>query len=74
MFIFVDVNVINMTREETKIDVVMAEKGVRFDSHLAEKIGIPNSTLANRLRGDISMKTLEDISKALDVTVKDLLK
>lgn len=63
-----------MTRSDTRIDIVLAEKGITRDYQLAEKLNITPSSLSERLSGTISTDTLTKISNALDVTIKDLLK
>jgi len=63
-----------MTREETNIDQLMLDKGIRRDNELADLMELSASGLHNRLKGNISTKTLEDLSKIFDVTIKELIK
>lgn len=63
-----------MTRSETNIDVVLAKNGIRKDKDLAGLMGISPASLSARLSNNISTKTLEDISKVLNVPLIDLIK
>jgi DNA-binding Xre family transcriptional regulator len=63
-----------MTRSETNIDVVLAKNGIRKDKDLAKLMDISPASLSARLSNNISTKTLEDISKALNVPLIDLIK
>lgn len=64
-----------MTREQTNIDQLMLDKGIKRDSDLADMIGVSTSTFSLSVnKGSITLRTLEKISKALNVTVKELIK
>lgn len=63
-----------MTRNETNIDIIMAERNIRYDSDLAKEIGMDQNTLTKRLRGDISMNTLEMLSNHFGVPLKDMIR
>lgn len=61
-------------RVHTNINLLMHENGIKTDKELANKLGLKNSSLSYRLRGNISMNTLERLSKYFNVSVKDLLR
>jgi len=63
-----------MKRNETNINVLLAQKGIETDKQLADMLEMPPANLSARLVGDISMDTLERISKVLGVPVYDLIK
>ena len=64
-----------MTREQTNIDQLMLDKGIKTDKALAKKMGLSSSGLFHRLNtNNITLRTLEQLSKIFDVTVKDLIK
>lgn len=64
----------NIYRAQTNIDLLMHENGIKTDKELSEKIGVSTTTLSMRLKGALSMKTLTEIAKYFDVSVKDLLR
>ncbi len=61
-------------RDDTKLDILKAEKGIRTDTQLAKELGITTSNLSNRLSGSLSNGTLYLLSKYFDVTPNELLK
>jgi DNA-binding Xre family transcriptional regulator len=61
-----------MTKEQTNIDDLMWRKRMSH-SDLAEKIGISNQSLYARLRGEISMNTIELLAKAFNVSIADIV-
>lgn len=63
-----------MKRHQTNIDYYMGEAGITTVSQLAKQMDMEVETLRSRLRGNISMDTLERLAEFFDVTVKDLLK
>lgn len=64
-----------MTRDETNIDQLMLDNGIKTDTVLGEKMGLTPSGISNRLNTKkITLKTLEQLSKVFDVTVKELIK
>jgi DNA-binding Xre family transcriptional regulator len=73
-FKFVEINFVTMTKNETKIDILMAEHNISSYAELAPKIGLSQQSLSYRLSGKISMDTLERMATYFGVTVKELLK
>lgn len=63
-----------MTKDETRIDILMAENGIKSYADLAPKVGLSQQSLSYRLKDSISMDTLERIASYFGVTVKELLK
>jgi transcriptional regulator with XRE-family HTH domain len=63
-----------MTKNETKIDILMAEHNISSYAELAPKMGLSQQSLSYRLSGKISMNTLERMATYFGVTVKELLK
>lgn len=63
-----------MKRDQTLIDVFMAQKGIKTDKELAERLGFSQQQLSYRLNGNLSMGTLEKLATYFDTTVKDLLR
>jgi len=63
-----------ITRKDTNIDLLMAKKGIKRDKDLARIINVEASLLSKNLRKSITIKTLEPICKALNVSLKEILK
>jgi len=63
-----------MTRDKTTIDILMAKNGMRTDKELAEALGLKPQTLSFRLKGDISLKTIEQIAEYFDVHIKEMFR
>lgn len=63
-----------MKREETFLDVVMAENNIRTNKDMAEKLGISQASFSARINGEISMNTLELFSKFFNKPIKELLR
>ena len=64
-----------MTREQTNIDQLMLDNGIKTDKALGKMMGISSSGMFHKLNtGKITLKTLEEISKVMKVTVKELIK
>jgi DNA-binding Xre family transcriptional regulator len=62
-----------MTRDETNIDEILNKKKVLTDKALAKLIGISPVSVSQRLKGNITMNTIELIAKTLSVSVEDLI-
>jgi len=62
-----------MERNDTRLDILMAEKGIRTDKELAEALGFSQQQLSFRLK-KISIDTLETLAGFFGTSVKDLLK
>lgn len=63
-----------MTRKDTKIDLLMLENGIENDYDLAEKMNLTPAALSTRLRGNISLDTLDRAAKVFNTTIKELIK
>jgi DNA-binding Xre family transcriptional regulator len=63
-----------ITRKDTNIDLLMAERGIKRDKELAELLGISVSLLSKNLSKSVTFKTLGPICKVLNVTLKEILK
>ncbi len=63
-----------MTRNRTRIDILMAIKEIKNDTALAEKLGITPQALYSKLSGEISMKTIETLANVFEVPVKEMFK
>lgn len=63
-----------MKRNDTRIDIEMAIRGIKRDGDLAKMLGLTAYNFSARTRNEISMKTLEMIAKGFDMSVKELLK
>jgi DNA-binding Xre family transcriptional regulator len=58
---------------QLNIKHVMEAKGVRTQKELADRLGITPSNFSAMLRRNITLESLVNIAKALDVTVAELL-
>jgi len=63
-----------MKRHETTIDDLMFKNGIRTDKELAEKMGISQQLLSAKVRGSITINTLEEIADYFNVPIKELLR
>lgn len=63
-----------MKRAHTNIDLVMEENGIKNDKQLGNKLGWDQKKTSYRLRGNITMKTLEEIAECFSLTVKSLIR
>lgn len=63
-----------MTRNRTRINILMAIQEIKNDTALAEKLGISPQALYSKLSGEISMKTIEALANVFDVPVKEMFK
>ena len=63
-----------ITRQDTYIDVKMAEMKIKNDKDLAEIMGVSQQTLSFRLNKKISMDTLIRLSSVFETTIKELLR
>lgn len=52
----------------------MEENNIKNDTQLASILGWKQSATSQRLSGDLSIKTLETLSKLFKVTVKEFLR
>lgn len=62
-----------MKREDTYIDVFMAENNIRTDKELANLLNMKQQALSSRLK-KISLETLELLAEVFEKPVKELLK
>ncbi|MEG1693460.1 MAG: helix-turn-helix transcriptional regulator [Bacteroidales bacterium] len=62
-----------MKRQQLRIQDILKEKGIT-QKELAEKIGTSPSSLAQVIKGNISIDTLYKIAEALGVEITDLFK
>lgn len=62
-----------MERNDTRLDILMAEKGIRTDKELAEALGFSQQQLSFRLK-KVSMATLETLAGFFGTSVRELLK
>ena len=63
-----------MTRNGTRIDILMAINEIKTDKDLAEGLGISPQALYSKLSGSISMKTIEELAEYFKVPVKEMFK
>lgn len=63
-----------MTRNGTRIDILMAINEIRTDKELADRLGITPQALYSKLSGSISMKTIEELSLFFKVPIKEMFK
>ena len=63
-----------ITRDDTRLDILMAEHGIKTDTELGEQLGIKPSALSHRLKNEVSIKTLHAIANLFGITIKQLLK
>lgn len=63
-----------MKRHETKIDDLMHERRIKNDSQLADELNVSQQVLSSRLKDNISINTLETLSKYFGVGVKELIR
>lgn len=61
-------------RVHTNLDLLMDQNGIKTDSELASKLDIAPQTLSMRLRNNISIKTLTELSDFFGITVKEFLR
>ena len=63
-----------MKRNETRIDILMAEHNIRSVKELAGKMNLSQQVLSSRLSGNISLDTIEKISSYFDVPLKEMFR
>jgi len=63
-----------MKRNQTRIDILMAINEIKTDTALAEILGITPQALYSKLNGYINMRTIDQLSKVFNVTVKEMFK
>lgn len=63
-----------MKRAHTNIDLLMHDNGIKTDKEFAEKLGMSQQQLSQRLAGDLSISTLEIIAGYFKISVKELLR
>lgn len=68
------IDIRTMVRAQTNIDLMMHERGIKTDLELANKIGMSQQQLSQRLAGKITMNTLEKLASFFQVSVKELLR
>jgi transcriptional regulator with XRE-family HTH domain len=56
-----------MKRSDTNINVLLAQKGIDTDNQLASLMGLTPAALSNRLKGKLSLDTLERVADVLGV-------
>jgi transcriptional regulator with XRE-family HTH domain len=61
-------------RAQTNIDLLMHKSGVLNDKGLSKDLGISQANLSQKLRGSISINTLELLALYFNVSIKDLLR
>jgi len=69
-----DITILEMKRNQTRIDILMAVNEIKTDTALAEILGITPQALYSKLNGDINMRTIDKLSKVFKVTVKEMFK
>lgn len=62
-----------MKRFNTHLDRLMHENQIKNDRELSEKLGLSAQNLSYRLRGNLTMDTVEKLAEFFKVTVKDFL-
>lgn len=61
-------------REDTRIDILMAENGYRKDVDLARDLGMSPQALYNKISGSISMRTINELAAHFKVDIKKMFK
>ena len=69
-----NIDILKMKRNKMRIDILMAINEIKTDTALAEILGVTPQALYSKLNGDISMRTIERLSKVFGVTVKEMFK
>jgi len=61
-------------RSNTRIDKLMHDNGINTDRVMAANLGISYKMISHRLKGAITMKTLEMFADYFDVSIKYLIR
>jgi len=65
---------IKTTRKRTRINILMALNEIESDKELSEKLGMSQQLLSSKLKGNISMKTIELMADFFKVPMNEMFK
>ena len=63
-----------MIRKRTRINILMALNEIESDKELSEKLGMSQQLLSSKLKGNISMKTIELMADFFKVPMNEMFK
>lgn len=61
-------------RENTRLDILMAENNIRTDKDLSELLGLSQQNFSQKINNNITTDTLIELSDYFGITVKNFLR